>query len=123
MNCFSSTKRNLEDSTERDMNTKQLSLSIIFALAIGSAGIAEAATNPPAAQETVPSAMDSGGKAMMGHSGMGMMGHGGMDMMAMGNCPMMGGVHLSGKDAMLMRADMLQEMSKIMRKYADKAGN
>ena len=97
------------------MNTKQLSLSIIFALAIGSAGIAKAATNPPAPQETAPSTMDSGSKAMMGH--------GGMDMMAMGNCPMMSGVHLSGKDAMLMRADMLQEMSKIMRKYADKAGN
>lgn len=105
------------------MNTKQLSLSIIFALAIGSAGIAEAATNPPSVQETVPSTMESGGKGMMGNSGMGMMEHGGMDMMAKGNCPMMGGVHLSGKDAMLMRAEMLEAMSKIMRKYADKAGN
>lgn len=100
---------------EHDMNTKRLSLSVLFALAVGFAGIAEAATNPPAAQETAPSTMGSGD--------MGMMGGGGMGMMAMGSCPMMGGVHLSGKDTMLMHADMLQAMSKIVRKYADKAGD
>ncbi|MBS2132244.1 hypothetical protein KEX41_29100 (plasmid) [Burkholderia thailandensis] len=105
------------------MNTKRLSLSVLFALAVGFAGIAEAATNPPAAQETAPSTMGSGDMGMMGGGGMGMMGHGGMGMMGMGSCPMMGGAHLSGKDTMLMHADMLQAMSKIMRKYADKASD
>jgi len=45
-----------------------------------------------------------------------------MGMMGMGSCPM-SGTYLSGKDAMLMHADMLQAMSNIMRKYADRAKN
>jgi hypothetical protein len=104
------------------MNTKRLSLSVLIAVAVGFAGLAEAADNSSAAQETAPPTMHSGGMGMMGQGGMGMMSQGGMGMMGMGSCPM-SGTYLSGKDAMLMHADMLQAMSNIMRKYADRAKN
>ncbi|TAM53918.1 MAG: hypothetical protein EPN57_08125 [Paraburkholderia sp.] len=94
------------------MNTKRLTLSVLIAVAVGFAGLAEAASNSSAGQETAPPTMQPGGMDMMGQGGMGMMG--------MGSCPM-SDTHLSGKDAMLMHADMLQAMSNIMRKYADRA--
>ncbi|MDE2289939.1 MAG: hypothetical protein KGK15_16885 [Burkholderiales bacterium] len=94
------------------MNTKRLSTSLIFLCAAGLSGTALAAGTPSETQSAPSPAMNE----MMGHGGMG------MNMMnMMGNCPMMGGTHLSGKDSMLMRADIMQAMSNVMRKYADKA--
>ncbi len=107
------------------MNTKRLPLSVLIAVAVGFTGLAEAADNSSAAQETAPPTMHSGGMGTMGQGGMGMMSQGGMGMMGMmgmGSCPM-SGTYLSGKDAMLMHADMLQAMSNIMRKYADRVKN
>ena len=93
------------------MNTKRLSTSLIFLCVVGLSGTALAAGTPNDTQ----SAPSPGTNEMMGHGG------GGMGMSMMGSCPMMGGTHLSGKDSMLMRADMMQAMSNVMRKYAEKA--
>ncbi len=91
------------------MNAKQFSISLIFLFLAGLSGTALAAGTPNETQSAPSPAMSE------------MMGHGAMGMDMMGNCPMMGGTHLSGKDSMLMRADMMQAMSNVMRKYADKA--
>jgi hypothetical protein len=94
------------------MNMKSLMATTLALVMLGASGWSAAATATQAAEGAKSGPQDKGRDMMKDH----MMG-GGM----MGSCPMMGQLPPGNeKLSMQMHAEMMQAMSEIMRKYADK---
>lgn len=93
------------------MNTKSLVAATLAVVMLGASGWSAAAGATRGVESAKADTQDKGHDLMMDH-----MRGGGM----MGSCPMMSLPPGNEKLSMQMHADMMQAMSEIMRKYADK---